>query len=88
MNKYCINYNSIINAAATRHFLPKQFSERDFKQNLNKFYIIFCTMLQIKKYLLKKMLSWNGQMAESKIVNNLVWLLMFDVGGKSDTGVE
>ena len=41
-----------------------------------------------KKYLLKKILSWDGQMAESKIVNNLVWLLMFDVGGKSDTGVE
>ena len=60
----------------------------DFKQNLNNFYLIFCTMLQIKKYLLKKILSWNGQMAESKIVNNLVWLLMFDVGGKSDTGVE
>ena len=69
-------------------FLQKKFSERDFKQNLKIFPNILYYAANKKKYLLKKILSWDGQMAESKIVNNLVWLLMFDVGGKSDTGVE
>ena len=53
LHKTCCNYN--VNAAALCHFLPKNFSKRDFKQNLKILPNIL--YLQIKKVFAKENLE-------------------------------